>query len=51
MAHYNHLSNETLITFAKIGQDTSAMTYNQKRRAGAARAELNSRDFAAGHGE
>ena len=46
MDHYKHLSNETLRTFAKIGQDTSAMTYNQKRRVGAARSELNARDNA-----
>ena len=41
---FQFLSNETLRTLADFGADLSAMTYNQKRRIGAARSELATRD-------
>jgi hypothetical protein len=43
---FQFLSNEALRTLADFGADLSSMTYNQKRRIGAARSELASRDVA-----
>ena len=47
---FPNLSNETLRTFARFGTDLSKLGYNAKRRAGAARAELETRDAAATQG-